>query len=143
MLAQGAARACEPFVLFVNGTLMRGLALHSNLDGAAFLGEASTAPVYRLFSIDDQHPGMFETSEGGISVPGELYLLPPDIWARVEAGEPPNLYCGPVRLDDGRVVDGILYPQEAIMPTHRDISSFGGWRAYWADRTAAAQGALP
>ena len=32
------------FELFVNGTLMRGLALHANLDGAAFLGQAHTAP---------------------------------------------------------------------------------------------------
>jgi gamma-glutamylcyclotransferase (GGCT)/AIG2-like uncharacterized protein YtfP len=45
------------FELFVNGTLMRGLALHGNLAGAEFLGVACTAPVYRLYSIDDRHPG--------------------------------------------------------------------------------------
>ena len=32
--------------LFVNGTLMRGLALHKNLEGAEFLGAFNTAPVY-------------------------------------------------------------------------------------------------
>jgi gamma-glutamylcyclotransferase (GGCT)/AIG2-like uncharacterized protein YtfP len=121
------------FELFVNGTLMRGLALHANLAGAEFLGEARTAPIYRLYSIDDRHPGMFELDEGeegGVSVPGELYRMPDEVWARVEAGEPPNLYKGPVRLSDGRVVDGILYPRELAEGHHRDISAYGGWRSY-------------
>ena len=56
--------------LFVNGTLMRGLKLNANLDGATFLGEYMTAPRYRIYSIGDVHPGMFEVAEGGISVPG-------------------------------------------------------------------------
>jgi gamma-glutamylcyclotransferase (GGCT)/AIG2-like uncharacterized protein YtfP len=57
-------------VLFVNGTLMRGLALNANLDGAEFLEACETQPRYRLYSIGDVHPGMFEVAEGGISVPG-------------------------------------------------------------------------
>jgi gamma-glutamylaminecyclotransferase len=121
------------FELFVNGTLMRGLALHGNLDGAEFLGEARTAPVYRLHSIGDRHPGMYEVAEGGISVAGELYLVPEKVWERVEAGEPPNLYCGPVRLADGRTVQGILYPRERALH-HPDISHHGDWRAYMASR---------
>jgi gamma-glutamylcyclotransferase (GGCT)/AIG2-like uncharacterized protein YtfP len=120
------------FELFVNGTLMRGLALHKNLDGATFLGEARTAPVYRIYSIGDRHPGMFEVAEGGVSVPGEIYLVPDDVWRRVEAGEPPGLYCGPVKLDDGRVLNGILFPRELAEGKHKDISHHGGWRAYWA-----------
>jgi len=119
------------FELFVNGTLMRGLALHQNLTGAEFLGELETAPCYRVYSIDDRHPGMFEVAEGGVAVAGELYRLPEDVWARVEAGEPPNLYKGPVKLANGRVVDGILYPREFAEGHHRDISEYGGWRAYW------------
>jgi len=124
-------------LLFVNGTLMRGLKLNANLAGATFLGEFRTAPKYRIFSIGDVHPGMFEVSEGGISVPGELYDLPDEVWARVEAGEPPHLYRGPVELEDGRVVPGILFPREVIEAAgHREITSFGGWREYWAAREA-------
>jgi gamma-glutamylcyclotransferase (GGCT)/AIG2-like uncharacterized protein YtfP len=122
------------FDLFVNGTLMRGLALHPNLDGATFIGAFETAPRYRVYSIDDRHPGMFEVDEGGVAVAGELYSLPDDVWQRVEAGEPPHLYKGPVTLADGRVVDGILYPRELAEGRHRDISEYGGWRAYWASR---------
>jgi gamma-glutamylcyclotransferase (GGCT)/AIG2-like uncharacterized protein YtfP len=124
--------AAQPFILFVNGTLMRGLKLNHNLNGADFLGEVRTAPRYRLYTIDDVHPGMFEVPSGGVSVKGELYRLPPDVWARVEAGEPPNLYRGPVALEDGRTVDGILYPRELAEGRQRDISEFGDWRAYMA-----------
>jgi gamma-glutamylcyclotransferase (GGCT)/AIG2-like uncharacterized protein YtfP len=119
--------------LFVNGTLMRGLKLHANLDGAEFLGEFRTAPNYRIFSIGDVHPGMYRVQQGGISVPGEIYWLPDEVWARVEAGEPPGLYKGPIELSDGRWVDGILFP-EAMTVGQREISSYGGWREYWEAR---------
>jgi gamma-glutamylcyclotransferase (GGCT)/AIG2-like uncharacterized protein YtfP len=119
--------------LFVNGTLMRGLGLHPNLRGAEFLGERRTAPVFRLHSIGDVHPGMFEVGEdGGVSIAGELYRVPDDVLRRVEAGEPPGLYRGPVRLEDGQVVQGILYPRALAEGVHPDISAYGGWRAYVA-----------
>jgi len=116
--------------LFVNGTLMRGLKLHHNLNGATFLGAFSTAPVYRLYSIGDVHPGMFEVASSGVSVAGEMYRMSDDIWRRVEEGEPPHLYKGPVKLSDGRTVDGILFPRAEAEGRHRDISEFGDWRAY-------------
>jgi hypothetical protein len=62
-------------------------------------------------------------------VVGELYRLPDDVWEHVEAGEPPYLYKGPVKLADGRVVDGILYPRALAEGRHRGISEYGGWRA--------------
>ena len=124
-----------PSELFVNGGLMRGFPLHRSLDGATFLREADTAPIYRLYSIGDEHPGMFEVRAGGVSVKGELYLLPEDILARVEAGEPPGLYRGRVKLADGRRVDGILYPREMAEGQHRDISEYGDWRAYTDERS--------
>jgi hypothetical protein len=75
---------------------------------------------------------MYEVEHDGVSVAGELYDVPDDVWRRVEAGEPPNLYCGPVTLGDGRVVDGILYPRALAEGKHPDISGYGGWRAYRA-----------
>ncbi|MAF47373.1 MAG: gamma-glutamylcyclotransferase [Rhodospirillales bacterium] len=122
------------FELFVNGTLMRGLALHDNLEGAEFLGEFVTAPIYRLYSIDDRHPGMFEVENGGVAVKGEMYRMADEIWRRVEDGEPPNLYCGPVKLADGSSVNGILFPREIAEDGHLDISEFGDWRAYMASK---------
>ena len=118
------------FELFVNGTLMRGLELHGNLEGSEFLGEARTAPTYRVYSIDDRHPGMFEVGADGVSVKGEVYLVDDALWARIEAGEPPNLYRGKATLSDGRRVQAVLYPRELAEGRHRDISEYGGWRAY-------------
>lgn len=130
--------------LFVNGTLMRGFALHRNLDGAQFLGECHTAPVYRLFTIDDAYPGMFEVADGepgGVSVTGELYRMSDEIWARVKAGEPPHVYKGVVKLEDGRTVDGILFPRAEAEGKHPEISRFGGWQAYVASRLEGDRGA--
>jgi len=116
--------------LFVNGTLMRGLKLHENLDGAEFLGEFTTAPSYRLYSIGDIHPGMFKVASGGVAVKGEMYRMSDEIWRSVEAGEPPHLYCGAVELDNGETVEGILFPQNIAEAEHKDISGYGGWREY-------------
>jgi gamma-glutamylcyclotransferase (GGCT)/AIG2-like uncharacterized protein YtfP len=130
--------SADSIELFVNGTLMRGLALNANLDGADFLEETCTAARYRVYSIGDVHPGMFEVQEGGVEVAGELYRVPADVLERVEAGEPPHLYRGLIRLVDGREVQGILYPEELARRNGRDISEYGDWRAYMADQSAAA-----
>ncbi|MGL5633226.1 MAG: allophanate hydrolase-related protein [Azovibrio sp.] len=125
--------------LFVNGTLMRGFGLNKNLEGAEFLGTFITKPCYRIFSINDVHPGMYEVAEGGVAVKGEMYTMSDAIWERVHAGEPPHLYCGPVKLADGSVVDGILYPKEQIKPEHVEISQFGGWHGYVASKNKKAE----
>jgi gamma-glutamylcyclotransferase (GGCT)/AIG2-like uncharacterized protein YtfP len=126
-----------PFHLFVNGTLMRGLELNANLEGAELVGSVRTAPKYRLYSIDDRHPGMFAVENGGVSVAGELYLVSDAVWQRVEADEPPGLYKGPVELSDGRIVDGILYPRKLAENGHLDISDCGDWRRYIAERSGS------
>jgi len=118
--------------LFVNGTLMRGLTLHKNLDGANFLGEFHTLPIYRLYSIDDIHPGMFEVEEGGVSVAGEMYSMSDEIFQRVKNGEPSGLYFGDVKLNNGSTVKGVLFPRETAESNYKDISNFGDWRAYIA-----------
>lgn len=120
-------------LLFVNGTLMRGLELHGNLEGAEFETEISTAPKYRLHTIGDVHPGMYEVDHDGAAISGELYAIPLDVLLRVVEGEPPGLYRGPVTLADGRVVPGILFEEEKAKQ-YPDITSYGGWREYRAAR---------
>ena len=112
---------------------MRGLPLHGNLGDSEFLGECRTEPQYRLYSIDDIHPGMYrleDGEEGGVAVAGELYRVSDDAWAEIEAGEPANLYRGDVKLEDGRVVFGILYPRILAENKQLDISEYGDWRLY-------------
>ncbi len=122
-------RPLDDGLLYVNGTLMRGLGLHDNLSGAEFLEEVSTAPKYRVHSIGDVHPGMYKVESDGASVPGELYSVPMGVLLKVVEGEPPGLYRGPVELADGRVVPGILFDEQAAKK-HPDITKHGGWRAY-------------
>ncbi len=125
------------FELFVNGTLMRGLKLHENLGDAQFLGDYRTVPRYRVHTVNDIHPGMYRLEDGeigGTGIWGELYLVDEETWARIEDGEPPNLYRGMVELEDGRQVYGILYPRSLAEGVFPDISGFGGWRNYWESR---------
>ena len=48
---------------------MRGLELNGNLlaAGATFVRETRTAPVYRLWSINDRHPAMVRVASGGVA----------------------------------------------------------------------------
>jgi gamma-glutamylcyclotransferase (GGCT)/AIG2-like uncharacterized protein YtfP len=125
------------FDLFVNGTLMRGLKLHENLQHAPYLGATRTEARYHIHSIGDVHPGMYRLADaepGGIAVPGELYRVSEALWPELEASEPPNLYRGRVLLEDGSEVWGILYPRELAEGRHVDITAYGGWREYVAAR---------
>lgn len=120
-------------VLAVNGTLMRGLELNPNLleVGATFLSEANTAPCYRLWSIRDRHPAMQRVGEGGTAVALELWSVPPAGLATILLREPPGLSVGKIALADGTEVLGVL--GEAILcDGQREITSYGGWRAYSA-----------
>jgi gamma-glutamylaminecyclotransferase len=118
---------------FICGSALRGQPDHGNLLDATFLGEAKTAPLYRLHSVNDQHPGIYEVGEGGISIAGELYELSEDQHAHLISTEPPNLYEAPIELDDGSKVNAMIYPREKI-DEHNwpDISKFGGWAAFKA-----------
>lgn len=120
-------------MLFVNGTLMRGLALHENLAGATMLEETATAPAYRVHTIADIHPGMYRVQDGevGASIAGELYRVPPNVLLRLLEGEPAHLYRAPVELADGRLVPGILFPRQ-LAEQHPEITCHGGWRQYRA-----------
>jgi adenine/guanine/hypoxanthine permease len=118
-------------VLFVNGTLMRGEPLHGNLAGANFLGPATTAPRYRLFSVRDVHPAMLrQTSGPGAAVKGELYRLSMKQLATTLEGEPTGLGIGVVELADMELCLGVCWVSSRMPRKARDISKFGGWREY-------------
>jgi gamma-glutamylcyclotransferase (GGCT)/AIG2-like uncharacterized protein YtfP len=121
--------------LFVNGTLMRGEKLHANLDGARFCGERTTAPRYRLFSVDDRHPAMVRDHMRGAAIAGELYEVPLPVLGTVLDREPAGLGLGVVALADGQLTLGVMWLALELPPSSRDISEYGDWRRYRAAAT--------
>ncbi len=117
------------------GSALRGQPDHANLSGAAFVGEATTAPIYRLHSVDDKHPGIYEVPSGGVAIKGELYELSTEQHAHLISTEPPDLYEAPIQLADGTRVSAMIYPRDLIEARgYADISHFGGWAAFKAAR---------
>ena len=120
-------------LLAVNGTLMRGLELNPNLlaVGATFVREDKTEPCYRIWSIDDRHPAMMRTPGEGAAVAVEVWDVPMAGLAKVLLSEPPGLCIGKVALADGTVVLGVL-GEPFLCAGRREITEYGGWRAYTA-----------
>ena len=125
-------------LLAVNGTLMRGLELNPNMlaAGATFVRETRTAPAYRLWSIRDRHPAMQRVAPGGVAVIVEVWDVPPGGIADILAKEPPGLCIGKVTLEDGGEVLGVL-GEPLLCEGQREITQYGGWRAYTAAREQA------
>ena len=121
-------------LLAVNGTLMRGLKLSPNMTaaGATFVRETTTEPTYRLWSINDDHPAMVRVTDGtGVEVVVEVWSVPAAGLASILLNEPPGLSVGKVRLADGSTVLGVL-GEPALVEGQREITAYGGWRAYIA-----------
>jgi hypothetical protein len=129
----------ETTLLAVNGTLMRGLALNPNLlaVGATFVREDATDACYRIWSIGDRHPAMLRTPGAGTSVALELWQVPNAGLASILNNEPPGLAIGKVVLKDQSIVLGVL-GEPFLCEGQREITAFGGWRAY----TAAQQSSV-
>jgi len=120
-------------LFFICGSALRGQPDHGNLSGATFVREAQTKPVYRLHSVNDQHPGIYEVPTGGVSIKGEVYEMSDAQHAHLIATEPPDLYEAPIKLEDGTSVPAMIYPRDLIEKRgFADISNYGGWAAFKA-----------
>lgn len=119
---------CE---LAVNGTLMQGLELNDNLQavGAVFVKETTTAPIYRLWSIDDRHPAMIRSIKGSRSISLEIWSLPLAGLAQILQQEPAGLCVGKIVLADLSEVLGVL-GEPFLCEGKKEITEFGGWRNY-------------
>ena len=121
-------------LLAVNGTLMRGLKLSPNMAaaGAKFVREADTEPVYRIWTVNDDHPAMIRVTDGsGVAVAVEVWSVPAGGLAGILLNEPAGLSIGKVNLGDGSTVLGVI-GEPALVEGQREISQHGGWRAYTA-----------
>jgi allophanate hydrolase len=123
--------------LAVVGAHLSGMPLNGELRShrATFVEATATAPDYRLYALPGTtppKPGLLRVAEGqGAAIAVEVWAMPAEPFGRFTAAVPPPLSIGSLRLADGRWVKGFLVEAEAVNGA-RDISGFGGWRAFVA-----------
>ncbi|MPT38276.1 MAG: allophanate hydrolase, partial [Achromobacter sp.] len=130
----------ETIEVAVVGAHLRGMPLNHELlaCGARFREETSTASDYRLYALQGTvppKPGMARSDEGA-AITVEVWDMPIANFGRFVAGVPTPLGIGSVQLQDGRSVEGFICEGHALTQA-RDITAFGGWRAYLASLGAA------
>ena len=137
------AAAADDIPLAVVGAHLSGMALNGELTalGASFRETTRTRPDYRLFALPGAHPpkpGLLRVAAGeGAPIEVEIWTLAAEGFGRFVAAVPPPLSIGTLVLADGRLVKGFLVEAEAVAGA-RDITVFGGWRAYMAQAGAPA-----
>ncbi|MGJ5049851.1 allophanate hydrolase [Bradyrhizobium oligotrophicum] len=128
----------DEIAIVVVGAHLSGMALNHELTslGGRLLEATTTAPDYKLYALSTTppKPGMLRIDDGKGSA------MAVEIWALSAAGFgqfvnliPPPLSIGTIRLADGRTAKGFLV-EPAALDGARDISEFGGWRAYMAQK---------
>jgi hypothetical protein len=122
--------------ILVIGSALREVCGDQEALGLTFLEEASTAPKYRLFSIDDRFAALAEDEARGTSVAGELVDVPDEILEELLATEPPGVVQAPVELADGRIVLAASGDATRLDAEARDITGFGSFAAYLRARRA-------
>ncbi len=125
--------------LAVVGAHMSGLPLNHELTsrGGMFVERVRTAPHYRFYALAGGppfRPGMVRV-DAGAAIELEVWRLPRSAFGDFMAGVPSPLCIGTVELVTGRKVKGFLCEAAGIEGAI-DITSFGGWRAYIAAKTA-------
>ncbi|HZR76701.1 allophanate hydrolase [Bradyrhizobium sp.] len=118
----------------VVGAHLSGMVLNGELKalGGRLLEATSTAPDYKLYALPTTppKPGMLRVETGsGTSIALEVWALPAASFGKFVAAIPPPLSIGTVRLKDGRSVKGFIV-EAADISGAKDISAFGGWRAF-------------
>jgi allophanate hydrolase len=129
-----ASRATLPIA--VVGAHLGGLPLNSQLTerGATLRETTTTAPHYKLFALPNTRPpkpGLQRVAEGGAAITVEVWEMPQGAVGSFLALIPVPLGIGSLELADGRHVHGFVCEGHALIGG-RDITAFGGWRAFLA-----------
>jgi allophanate hydrolase len=123
--------------LAVVGAHLAGQPLNGELValGARLRQATRTAPEYRLYALPDgKRPGLVRSPGDGARIEVEVWDVPSAKLGAFLAGIAPPLGLGTLALDDGSAVTGFLCEGYAVEPA-QDITAFGGWRAWRANKT--------
>ncbi|MNU47084.1 Allophanate hydrolase [compost metagenome] len=123
----------------VVGAHLTGMPLNHQLTSryAAFVEKTSTAGDYRLYALANTtppKPGLVK-SDSGAPIEVELWDVPVTAFGAFVAEIPAPLGIGTLELADGRLVKGFICEPRGLEGA-RDITAFGGWRAYLASLNA-------
>jgi allophanate hydrolase len=140
LAALPASGSAEEIAIAVVGAHLSGMALNGELKalGGRLLECTATAADYKLYALDTAppKPGMLRVEAGaGSSIEVEVWALRAAAFGKFVAAIPPPLSIGTIRLANGRGVKGFIVEPAAVGGA-RDISAFGGWRAFVADAAA-------
>lgn len=136
--------------LAVVGAHLSGMALHWQLEkvNATLLKATTTSEDYRLYALPKNgpiaKPGLRRVSEAGSKIIVEVYSVPLERFGEFIAMVPQPLGIGSVELEDGEWVKSFIceefgYTQKGT----KDITSFGGWRAYIESAKATESSSKP
>jgi allophanate hydrolase len=121
----------------VVGAHLSGMALNGELQAlnGRLLKAMTTAPDYKFYALNGTtppKPGLLRVADGtGSEIAVEVWALSAEAFGKFVASLPEPMSIGTLRLSDGSRVKGFLVEARATEGA-RDISSFGGWRAYMA-----------
>ncbi|WP_336980646.1 allophanate hydrolase [Altererythrobacter fulvus] len=122
--------------LAVVGAHLHGMPLHFQLEerNARLVRKAKTAPAYRLYAMETTppKPALIHVGEAdGSALELEIYEMDYAGFGSFVEEVPAPLAIGTVALEDGSEVKGFVAEPRA-MEGSKDVTSFGGWRAYIA-----------
>ena len=121
----------------VVGAHLSGMPMNGQLTerGASLAATTETAPDYKFYALPGTQPpkpGLLRVAPGeGARIVVEIWDMPVEQYGSFVALVPPPLAIGTLALADGSRVQGFLCEPQALAGA-RDISHFGGWRAYIA-----------
>lgn len=126
----------------VVGAHLTGMPLNFQLTSrdAVLVEQTTSAATYRLYALPGTvppKPGLARVSEDGAAIIVELWDIPQARFGEFVAEIPTPLGIGNLQLADGRWVKGFICEPYALDGA-RDITGFGGWRAFIAAQNANA-----
>ena len=117
----------------VVGAHLSGQPLNGQLTGIGgkLVRAVRTAPAYRFYALPGEppRPGLVRVTSGGAAIETEIWSVPAEKFGGFVAGIPAPLGIGKLQLEDGATVCGFICEPLGITGA-RDITEFGGWRAY-------------
>ncbi|NMZ68433.1 allophanate hydrolase [Pseudomonas peli] len=122
----------------VVGAHLTGMPLNFQLTSrdAVLVEQTTSAATYRLYALPGTmppKPGLARVTEDGAAIIVELWDIPQARFGEFVAEIPAPLGIGNLQLADGRWVKGFICEPYALAGA-RDITSFGGWRAFIASQ---------